>query len=267
MNDLIQEKDLCQIGKKRFDAMESILQKRRPELDAISTIKEIAKFKSTKEQKIAFFWLCNKSIILPEDAEKVKQAIKVASSAKIDPIQYKSPTILIEENKNFTINSVQIDPDTIPQLSDKKVLKNGIVTYEVENTRDGQKAIRNILNLQFGCPMCGNDAKDEIHNAAVARKEAAKEEKRRAREEFETARLNEWLQKREEHRKNREDAIESFRKGQKSFFFFSKSFLTDSFSSSSSLILAATLSSVISAASIFSFCACFKSSILSACDF
>ena len=83
------------------------------------------------------------------------------------------------------------------------------------------KLPHHILNLQFGCPMCGNDAKDEIHNAAVARKEAAKEEKRRAREEFETARLNEWLQKREEHRKNREDAIESFRKGQKSFFFFS----------------------------------------------
>lgn len=31
-----------------------------------------------------------------------------------------------------------------------------------------------ILNLQFGCPHCGNDAKEVIHNAAVAKKTSSK---------------------------------------------------------------------------------------------
>lgn len=74
-----------------------------------------------------------------------------------------------------------------------------------------------ILNLQFGCPLCGNDSKAIIHNAAVARKEAAKEEKRRKREESETKRLNEWLQEREERRKERENAMKSFHSGQRQF--------------------------------------------------
>ena len=78
-----------------------------------------------------------------------------------------------------------------------------------------------ILNLQFGCPMCGNDAKDEIHNAAVARKEAAKEEKRRAREEFEAKRLNDWLLERENRRIEREKVLKSFHTDRKASLFFS----------------------------------------------
>jgi len=78
-----------------------------------------------------------------------------------------------------------------------------------------------ILNLQFGCPLCGNDAKEAIHNAAVARKEAAKEEKRRAREEFEERRLNDWLLEREKCRIERENLLKSFHAGRKESIFFS----------------------------------------------
>ena len=78
-----------------------------------------------------------------------------------------------------------------------------------------------ILNLQFGCPMCGSDAKDEIHNAAVARKEAAKEEKRRAREEFEAKRLNDWLKERADRRLRRKKTIRAFLDGDISGYFYS----------------------------------------------
>ncbi len=78
-----------------------------------------------------------------------------------------------------------------------------------------------ILNTQFGCPMCGSDAKDEMHNATISRKEAEKEKKQRMREEFEVKRLNEWLHEREERQKERENAIELFRNNQKPFIFFS----------------------------------------------
>jgi len=50
-----------------------------------------------------------------------------------------------------------------------------------------------ILNLQFGCPHCGNDAKEVIHNAAVAKKQAAKEEKQRAMDEKSGMNFSEYM--------------------------------------------------------------------------
>lgn len=77
-----------------------------------------------------------------------------------------------------------------------------------------------ILNLQFGCPMCGSDAKDEIHNAAVARKEEIKKQKQKEREVFEAQRLNNWLQEREKRRILREKAMKDLLSGHKSLDFY-----------------------------------------------
>lgn len=72
-----------------------------------------------------------------------------------------------------------------------------------------------ILNLQFGCPHCGSDAKAEIHNAAVAKKQAAKEEKQRAIDEMNAQKLQEWKDERAERERRREKAMQSFRAGKK----------------------------------------------------
>lgn len=72
-----------------------------------------------------------------------------------------------------------------------------------------------ILNLQFGCPHCGNDAKEDIHNAAVARKLAAKEEKQRAIDEMNAQKLQEWKNERAEREQKRKKAMQSFLAGKK----------------------------------------------------
>ena len=72
-----------------------------------------------------------------------------------------------------------------------------------------------ILSLQFGCPMCGSDAKDEIHNAAVARKEAARVEKQREIDEMNAQKLQEWKDERAEREKKREKAMKAFIAGKK----------------------------------------------------
>lgn len=77
-----------------------------------------------------------------------------------------------------------------------------------------------ILNLQFGCPHCGNDAKEEIHNAAVAKKQAAKEEKQRAIDEMNAQKLQEWKDKRAERERKREKAMQSFLAGKKTRDFY-----------------------------------------------
>ena len=72
-----------------------------------------------------------------------------------------------------------------------------------------------ILKLQFGCPHCGNDVKEEIHNAAVAKKHAAKEEKQRAIDEMNAQKLQEWKDERAERERKREKAMQSFLAGKK----------------------------------------------------
>ena len=72
-----------------------------------------------------------------------------------------------------------------------------------------------ILKLQFGCPHCGNDVKEEIHNAAVAKKQAAKEEKQRAIDEMNAQKLQEWKDERAERERKREKAMQSFLAGKK----------------------------------------------------
>ena len=77
-----------------------------------------------------------------------------------------------------------------------------------------------ILNLQFGCPHCGNDAKEEIHNSAVTRKQAAKEEKQRAIDEMNAQKLQEWKDERAERERKREKAMKSFLAGKKPTDFY-----------------------------------------------
>ena len=72
-----------------------------------------------------------------------------------------------------------------------------------------------ILNLQFGCPMCGSDAQEEIHNAAVARKAAAKAEKQREIDEMNAQKLQEWKDARAEREIKREKAMKAFLSGKK----------------------------------------------------
>lgn len=72
-----------------------------------------------------------------------------------------------------------------------------------------------ILKLQFGCPLCGSDAKEEIHNGAVAKKQAAKEEKQREIDEMNAQKLKDWKDARAERERKREMAMQSFLAGKK----------------------------------------------------
>ena len=76
-----------------------------------------------------------------------------------------------------------------------------------------------ILNSRFGCPKCGNEVQrkqqEELHNAAVAKKE----EIRRAKEEQEAEWLKGWEEERAAQRNKREKAMKSFLAGRKAHGF------------------------------------------------
>ena len=138
---------------KRRAQFRSILSKKRQDIspdaqDAL--LDEIEKFKTPKEQKLALHWFVRGAIKLPEDAYKVTDAVGYADRAKKDPFTYISPMSLINELHEFKPKEKPIDPDTVPELSDKKTFPMGVTTYLVEDSLYGQQAMRKIIDTHWG---------------------------------------------------------------------------------------------------------------------
>lgn len=105
----------------------------------------------SKTQLATGKWFANGVIRVPEDMPKVEQAIKVATIAKVDPLQYKSPMELIDRHADIKVKEKPIDPDTVDTLYDRHVVGDtGIVTYEVEESEESRENMRKIINTHFG---------------------------------------------------------------------------------------------------------------------
>ena len=115
---------------------------------------EINKFTDSKTRKAALNWFIKGKVRLPEDAPKIIQAMGYASRAKgnanTDPFAYESPMAMIDALHKFKPKAKPIDPDTVAELTDKKVLPNGVTTYLVQDDRQGQQKMREIINTHWG---------------------------------------------------------------------------------------------------------------------
>lgn len=160
---------------KRRAMYRSILSKKRSDIEGDAQdalLDEIEKFETPKEQKLALHWFVRGTIKLPEDAYKVTDAIGYADRAKKDPFAYGSPMSLIDDLHEFKPKAKPIDPEKVPELSDKQVLPMGVTTYLVQDDQAGQRAMRKILDTHWGedaNPWCllarsGEDEQDENFN-------------------------------------------------------------------------------------------------------
>ncbi|MBR0096235.1 MAG: hypothetical protein IJP88_03580, partial [Synergistaceae bacterium] len=151
---------LNQIGKVRRTEMAEILNKKRQDLtedqraDIIDEVErlgeQVKQGGSPNTEKIAFAWAVKGHIILPEDNSKILQAIKIAKQEHIDPLSYDDPNEILAE---FAINDEledAINPDTVPEFTNKQELPNGLTVYDVQDSKEGQLAVRKIINSHFG---------------------------------------------------------------------------------------------------------------------
>jgi antitoxin component YwqK of YwqJK toxin-antitoxin module len=114
-----------------------------------------------KLEKLALYWMANGNIILPEDGYKVLEAIRIADAKKIDPFTFKNPTELINKyqaevkGKKITIDEI----DKMPEFTNKTKaarefgmndFTDNIIFYTVEDTKEGQAAVRKIIDSHFG---------------------------------------------------------------------------------------------------------------------
>jgi len=148
-----------QFSKKKRLEYENVLKKKRPELKNIPKQVEnlfewadnldVTDNQKPKYKKLALYYTANGYTIFPEDGYKIEEVIRLAAINKIDPYAYKNPDELINKYTKEVL-AVKINPDNVPEFSNKEVYEDGLVIYDVEDSKKGQRAVRGIVDSYWG---------------------------------------------------------------------------------------------------------------------
>lgn len=155
------EETYYQIGAKRKGEMDAALRKHRPDLNEKQRVESIAVIEklgeevkaggSPKVEKAATHWLLKGHIVLPEDNYKVLDALKICEQQGLDPMRFDDPNaILAQYTIKETPSERRVNPDTVPEFSEKRELPGGITVYTVQDDKAGQAAVRNIIDTHWG---------------------------------------------------------------------------------------------------------------------
>lgn len=106
--------------------------------------------KTPVAQRAACKWFCKGTAILPEDENKILQAVKVAGLNHVDPLAYNRPMDIINKFEKLNREGKPIDPDTISTLHLNRRLDNGLAIYEVDETQESRINMRLIINTHYG---------------------------------------------------------------------------------------------------------------------
>lgn len=106
---------------------------------------------NTKAIKAIVHWIGRGKFDPIHNMEHVEEALKLAEKNKVDPLQYKSPYLIIEEfTESEIFGEEEIDPDTVPQFTNRREIGEGVVVYDVEESEEAQRAVTKILFNKFG---------------------------------------------------------------------------------------------------------------------
>ncbi len=95
-------------------------------------------------------WFTLGTIRIPDDINRVRQAMQVARKAKVDPLSYDYPMAILDQFPNLRPYTTPINPDELPTLTGKQSLPHGITIYNVDDTPQAQQHIRDIIDTHLG---------------------------------------------------------------------------------------------------------------------
>ena len=107
-------------------------------------------YNTSVAQRAACKWFCRGTVILPEDENKILQAVKVAGINHVDPLLYDRPMDIINSFEKLNREGKPIDPDTVSTLHLNRKLDNGLAIYDVDETQESRINMRLIINTHFG---------------------------------------------------------------------------------------------------------------------
>ncbi len=128
-----------------------------------AVIRYIDTLDSTALQLATARWFTLGTIRIPDDINRVRQAMQVARKAKVDPLSYDYPMAILNQFPNLRPDTQPINPDDLPTLTVKQTLSHGITIYNVDDTPQAQQHIRDIIDTHIGTranPWCITSAID-----------------------------------------------------------------------------------------------------------
>lgn len=121
----------------------------------ITQLKEIPEKKNrNKKANLIAHFISKGEKISSLDNEKVQKAFTIVDKFNVDLNRFATLNRLIEfygpELYMDYVKKNYIDPDKIPEFTDKEVCQNGVVTYLVQNDKAGQEAVRKVIDANWG---------------------------------------------------------------------------------------------------------------------
>ena len=118
--------------------------------DAKEITDTLVSWNDPKKEKTALHFILNGSLDLSKDLEKFEKAYVLIDRQHLDFNKFNSLDEVLNRNDSSTERikaKSSYDPDKEPCFSNKKDLGKGTVVYTVEDSREGQKAVRKAIDL------------------------------------------------------------------------------------------------------------------------
>jgi len=107
-----------------------------------------------KEQKAALYWINKKRLILPEDLSKFNEAMNLIDRQHLDFQEFDGPMEVINRNDKSTLRiksqNAYFNPSSEKAFSNPYNAGDGVVIYEVEDSKKGQLAVRKAIDSNWG---------------------------------------------------------------------------------------------------------------------
>ena len=133
-----------QLKQKRSDLNEESL---KEHLDCLEKM-------DAKEQKAALHWIGKKTLTLPEDLSKFNNAMNLIKKQHLDFQKFDDPMEVLNRDDKSTLKIRSQDevfnPSTEKTFSHPYNAGDGVVIYNVEDSKEGQKAVRRAMDFYFG---------------------------------------------------------------------------------------------------------------------
>ncbi len=110
----------------------------------------LVSWNNPKKEKTALHFILNGSMNLSKDLEKFEKAYILIDRQHLDFNKFQSLDEILSRTDSSTERikaKTNYDPDKEPCFSNKKELGNGTVVYQVEDSKEGQKAARKAIDL------------------------------------------------------------------------------------------------------------------------
>ena len=136
--------------------LEKQLKRKRSDLDEKSFNEHLDCLEKmdAKEQKVALHWVNKKRLILPEDLSKFQEAMNLINKQHLDFQKFEGPMEVINRDDKSTIRiksqDINFNPSTEKTFSHPYNAGDGVVIYNVEDSKDGQLAVRKAIDVNWG---------------------------------------------------------------------------------------------------------------------